>query len=91
MYARSRVDESDKALSAALPRDSFPEPSRREIHEKRAGLIECNAQVGWKGERIAACATCGRVFLASALRLTREHPRLLCRSCYQASRKHLRP
>jgi hypothetical protein len=67
------------ALSAALA----ALPTRRETQAKRSALLECNGSYTWDGERCAGCTACGRVFVASSLRLTKDaHPRLLCRRCF---------
>jgi len=70
------LSDSQSAELAALP-------TRRQTQAKRRALLDCNGAYTWDGQRCAGCTACGRVFVASSLRLTRDaNPRLLCRRCF---------
>ena len=78
-------------LTDAESADLAALPTRREVTAKRSALLDCNGSITWDGERCAGCTACGRVFVASSLRLTRDaQPRMLCRRCF-AEAKGVRP
>lgn len=64
-----------------------PEPTWRETQAKRAALVERDGSWDFKGERVSGCQDCGAYYIASSLRLTRDNPRLLCRTCWEAMRR----
>lgn len=76
MLIADALSDTQSAELAALP-------TKREVTAKRSALLDCNGGYTWDGQRCAGCTACGRVFVASSLRLTKDaHPRLLCRRCF---------
>ena len=70
------LTDAESAELAALP-------TRRETQAKRAALVERDGHLDFNGQKCSPCVDCGRVFVASGLRLTRgANARMLCRSCF---------
>jgi len=72
-----RLPQSQRAFAAGLAAD------RETQANKRSALVEVTGHYDWKGQAVAPCSRCGRVFVAASLR-TVYGPgatALVCRRC----------
>lgn len=81
------LSEAERTFAAGIAADREAQPmTKRDARDKRQALIERDGHTDFKGHRCSPCVDCGRVFISSSLRLTRDHARLLCRRCHEESK-----